>query len=241
MADEEMVRFEAVRIRTDDLTRTAQRYALLLGCAPEHADAAVVRFALVPGGIEIMPGTPGVQGLRLSSVNAGGAGAALEAARRSRFGGIDVVVDPFSSDARALDTATPTAGGFLAIDHVVVNTPDCERAIRLWRDTLGVRLALDREFPARGLRMLFFRSAGVTLEMVSPIGGGGAGDDVQHGVAYRVADVARVRARLLAAGFDVSPVRDGNKRGTLVATVRNDTEGVPTLLIEAVAADGPRA
>ena len=54
------------------------------------------------------------------------------------------------------------------------------------------------------------------------------------GVAYRVADLASVRARLLAAGLDVSELRTGNKQGTRVATVRSGTEGVPTLLIEAL-------
>ena len=70
----------------------------------------------------------------------------------------------------------------------MVNTPDPDRAVRLWRDGLGVRLALDREFAQRGLRMLFFRSAGVTLEYVSLLGGKGEGDDALDG---RVAPHAR--------------------------------------------------
>jgi catechol 2,3-dioxygenase-like lactoylglutathione lyase family enzyme len=244
MATQEMARFDAVRIGTDDLARATRGYALLLGCAPERADDGVVRFVLARGAVELAPGTPGKQMLRLASATAAGAGPALDAARAARFGGIDVLPDSPAPGATAratpLAAATPTAGGFLAVDHVVVNTTDPTRAIGLWRDTLGLRLALDREFPARGLRMLFFRSAGVTLEVVSPIGAAAAGDDLQHGVAYRVADLARVRARLLENGFDVSALRDGNKRGTLVATVRAGTEGVPTLLIEALPADDGR-
>lgn len=242
----EIVRFDAVCVRTDDVARAARRYALLLGTEPESSNVDVVRFALARGAVELVPGTPGAQALRLTATGTGGVAGerALSAAQAARFGGIDVVVDSPSAGSRAdeagrassLDTASPTAGGFLAIDHVVINTPDPERAIHLWRDALGVRLALDREFPHRGLRMLFFRSAGVTLEYVSPIGSAGTGDDQLNGVAYRVADVARVRERLLAAGLDVSEVRTGNKQGTLVATVRDQTEGVPTLLIEAAAA-----
>ena len=57
-----------------------------------------------------------------------------------------------------------------------------------------------------------------------------------NGVAYRVRDLAAVRERLLAAGLDVSDMRTGNKQGTRVATVRSGTEGVPTLLIEAIPA-----
>jgi len=244
MATQETVRFEAVRIHTDDLGRATRAYARLLGCPPERAGDDLVRFGLGRGAVELVPGTPGAQALRLACGTGTGAEAALAAARAARFGGLDVLVDPPLADtygaASQRAELTPTRGGFLAVDHVVVNTTNPGRAIALWRDTLGVRLALDREFPARGLRMLFFRSAGVTLEVVSPIGAAAAGDDVQHGVAYRVAELARVRTRLLDDGFDVSTVRDGNKRGTLVATVRAGTEGVPTLLIEALPDDDGR-
>jgi hypothetical protein len=43
------------------------------------------------------------------------------------------------------------------------------------------------------------------------------------------------RARLGAAGIDVSEVRTGRKPGTRVATVRNGTCGVPTLLVQPMA------
>jgi len=248
MATREMVGFDAVRIATDDLARATRQYGLLLGCAPERAATDLVRFALARGTVELVPGTPGAQSLCFVSPDAESA-SAIAAARDARFGGLEVLVDPHRASSagdapgRAIPSAdlAPTPGGFLAVDHVVINTPDPARAIHLWRDTLGVRLALDREFPARGLRMLFFRSAGVTLEFVSAIGAATAGDDVLNGVAYRVADVAAVRTRLLDAAFDVSPIRDGNKRGTLVATVRNGTEGVPTLLIQALPADAAGA
>jgi hypothetical protein len=73
----------------------------------------------------------------------------------------------------------------------------------------------------------------VTLEVVSPLGAAGEGDDVSYGIAYRVAGLTAWREGLLAEEVDVSEVRRGNKLGTLVATVRSHTEGVPTLLIEA--------
>ena len=90
-----------------------------------------------------------------------------------------------------------------------------ERAIALWRDRMGLRLALDREFPARHLRLLFFRSGGITLEYASPLPAPdeAAGDDRLHGVSYRVTDLAARRERLLAAGVDVSPLRRGMRRG----------------------------
>ena len=83
------------------------------------------------------------------------------------------------------------------------------------------------------LRILFFRVGGVTLEVAGPLeppAAAGAADRF-GGLAYRVADVAAARARLAAAGFDVSPVRPGAKPGTLVCSVRAGTASVPTLLI----------
>lgn len=241
----ELVRFDAVRVATDDVARAARAYALLLGAEPEHVARDHVRFTLARGAVELVHGAPGVQSLRLTRTAASGvdAEAAYELVVEEGFGGIGVVVDPFPTgpDGRpalrqhpSFEDAVPTAGGIVGVDHVVVNTPDPGRAVRLWRDGLGVRLALDREFAQRGVRMLFFRSAGVTLEYVSALGAKGDGDDVLDGVAYRVADLASVRARLLAAGLDVSELRTGNKQGTRVATVRSGTEGVPTLLIEAL-------
>jgi len=263
MAGAGVLRFDAVRIATDDVARATRAYATLLGAEPEYRTDGTPRFALVRGAVELVAGEPGAQALRFAVLrDDGDAAAALAAARDARWNGLRVatdvrvgLADHEATDARRASSsdASPPAGdpshgaalpadappGVLAIDHVVIHTPEPERALRLWRDALGIRLALDREFPARGLRMLFFRTAGVTLELVSALGtptserGAAAGDDVLNGVAYRVAGIDAWRERLLAAGLDVSEVRGGNKPGTRVATVRSGTEGVPTLLIEA--------
>jgi catechol 2,3-dioxygenase-like lactoylglutathione lyase family enzyme len=238
MPDTEVVRFDAVQVATDDLARATRAYATLLAMEPARTPAGTPRFALTRGAVELVSGAPGAQALRFAVVTRDDA--ALAAARAARFGGLRVATDgePPGDPARHAALPDDAAPGFLAVDHVVVETPDPERAVRLWRDTLGLRLALDREFPGRGLRMLFFRTAGVTLELVSALGARGgpeSRDDVLNGIAYRVAGIDACRARLLAAGLDVSEVRTGNKPGTRVATVRSGTEGVPTLLIEAVA------
>ena len=120
------------------------------------------------------------------------------------------------------------------LDHVVVLSPDLEASGTLYGERLGLRLALDRSFEARGLRMLFFRVGGVTVEVVGRLGTEpepGAPDRF-GGLAWRVPDADAARARLLGAGFDVSEVRAGHKPGTRVCTVRDRTHGVPTLLIE---------
>jgi catechol 2,3-dioxygenase-like lactoylglutathione lyase family enzyme len=140
------------------------------------------------------------------------------------------------SPAAALPFAAPHAPAAStphALDHVVVASDDLEAARRLYAGALGLRLALDRRFEARGLRILFFRLAGTTLEIAGPLAPppAPAASDRFGGLAYRVADVAAARARLLAEGFDVSEPRDGFKPGTRVCSVRSGTHGVPTLLI----------
>ena len=128
------------------------------------------------------------------------------------------------------------------VDHVVVMTVDPEAAIVLYRDQLGLRLAFDRTFEARGVRLLFFRIGGVTVELAAPLGPSDrAAPDRFWGISWRVADVDCARARLVTAGFDVSEVRPGNKSGTRVCTVRRETHGVATLLIEPARAPAAEA
>jgi hypothetical protein len=55
------------------------------------------------------------------------------------------------------------------------------------------------------------------------------------GLSWRVADIDATRARLAAAGLDVSEVRIGRKPGTRVVSVRDGTCGIHTLLVERTA------
>lgn len=125
--------------------------------------------------------------------------------------------------------------GVEALDHVVVMSPDLESSRHLYADILGLRLALDRTFEERGTRILFFRVGGVTVEVGASLSESARPHkpDRLWGLAYRVRDLEAASARLLAAGFDVSGVRKGAKRGTRVCTVRRETHGVATLLISA--------
>jgi len=120
-----------------------------------------------------------------------------------------------------------------ALDHVVIRSASLDAALTLYRDLLGLRLALDRTIA--GVRMLFFRIGGVTLELVEDATLGE--HDVLHGLAYRVRDGALAHARMLEAGLDVSPLRAGRKPGTQVFGVRGQSAGVPTLIIRDPARD----
>lgn len=126
-----------------------------------------------------------------------------------------------------------------ALDHVVVQTADPDAAKILYGEKLGLRLALDREFPQWHSRMLFFRVGGATVEVVA--GAGGSADeqapaadrDRLSGLCWRVGDAEAARARLAEEGFDVSEVRPGRKPGTRVFTLRDGSCGIPTLMLEA--------
>ncbi len=149
--------------------------------------------------------------------------------------GVPIFVIQHQSPPEALPVAAiagDEAAAIDAIDHVVVMTSDAEAVIALYRDRLGLRLAFDRTFEQRGLRLLFFRIAGITVELAAPLGAAAAPDRF-WGISYRVRDIDAARARILAAGFDVSDVRPGHKPGTRVCTVRRETHGVATLLIGA--------
>ncbi|MCV7078607.1 VOC family protein [Mycobacterium szulgai] len=120
------------------------------------------------------------------------------------------------------------------IDHAVVRTSDADAATELYRDGLGLRLALDRSFPDWGMRLVFLRVGGVTVEIAQPLSAVQlpAETDQVWGLSWRVGNADAARTRLADAGVEVSEVRPGRKPGTRVITVKDGTCGVPTLLIE---------
>ncbi|MGX1351297.1 catechol 2,3-dioxygenase-like lactoylglutathione lyase family enzyme [Bradyrhizobium elkanii] len=132
---------------------------------------------------------------------------------------------------RPLSVRTTTAS-ITAMDHVVVSTADPERAAALYGARLGLDMALDRSHPEWG-RLMFFRCGDLVVEVTHRPGKSETdAPDRLRGICWRVADIDATRARLIAAGVDVSEVRTGRKTGTRVMTVRNGTCGVPTLLVQ---------
>jgi len=100
-----------------------------------------------------------------------------------------------------------------------------------------MRSALDRTAPEWGVRLIFFRTGGLTLEIAHRMGQGEdpAGPDSFWGLTWRVGDIEAAHARLAAKGFNLSGVRTGRRAGTRVFTVRDGTMNVPTLFISGVA------
>ena len=126
------------------------------------------------------------------------------------------------------------AAAVVALDHVVVHTPNPDRALGLYGAKLGLDLRLDRANEKWGARQLFFRCGESVFEvgasLKAPVSDA---PDSFGGLAWRVADPDAVQARLAAAGFDVSEVRAGRKPGTKVFTVRDAPAGTPTLMLSA--------
>jgi catechol 2,3-dioxygenase-like lactoylglutathione lyase family enzyme len=125
-----------------------------------------------------------------------------------------------------------TPASITAMDHVVISTADPESAAALYGARLGLDMALDRSHPDWG-RLMFFRCGDLIVEVVHrPDPKADKAHDILWGLSWRVADIDATRARLAAAGVDVSDARAGRKPGTRVLTVRSGTCGIPTLLVE---------
>lgn len=132
-------------------------------------------------------------------------------------------------------SAATAAAPILGLDHVVVSSEDPERAAALYGARLGLDMALDRSHQDWG-QLMFFRCGDLIVEVVRrPVAGADRAHDKLWGLSWRVADIDATRARLVAAGVDVSEVRIGRKPGTRVLSVRDGTCGVHTLLLERAA------
>jgi catechol 2,3-dioxygenase-like lactoylglutathione lyase family enzyme len=121
-----------------------------------------------------------------------------------------------------------------ALDHVVVNTPNPDRAAALYGARLGLRLALDRSNPDWDMRLMFFRVGGLTVELAHRVSAGiGNQPDKLWGLSWRVPDIDAAHARLQEAGFAITSIRAGRRPGSRVFTVRDRTLSVPTLILSA--------
>jgi catechol 2,3-dioxygenase-like lactoylglutathione lyase family enzyme len=124
------------------------------------------------------------------------------------------------------------AAAIAALDHVVVRTPNPERAIALYAGRLGLDLRLDRSNPAWGARLLFFRCGDLVVEIAHDLKKGVSdAPDELWGLSWRTPDIARAHERLKKAGVEVTEPRDGRRPGSQVFTVKSHTANVPTLVI----------
>jgi catechol 2,3-dioxygenase-like lactoylglutathione lyase family enzyme len=122
----------------------------------------------------------------------------------------------------------------VGLDHVVINTANPERAVAFYGGRLGLRLALDRANPDWDMRLLFFRTGALTIELAHKISAGvGNQPDKLWGLSWRVPDVEAAHARLEKASFALTPVRAGRRPGTRVFSVKDGALNTPTLILSA--------
>ncbi|MEP7210268.1 MAG: VOC family protein [Alphaproteobacteria bacterium] len=143
----------------------------------------------------------------------------------------------FALQRRKDDPLTCAPSGAAAIqglDHVVINTPNPDRAAALYGARLGLRLALDRSNPDWDMRLMFFRVGGLTVELAHRVSAGiGNQPDKLWGLSWRVADIDAAHARLEKTALAITSIRAGRRPGSRVFTVRDGTLSVPTLILSA--------
>jgi len=214
--------FDRVVLEVPDVAVAAGELSVLLATDPVRADDGSTLLLLGNTSLELRQ-TEGdrasISGLVFSATADQGEG--------DLPGNIELCSGDVTSDLRG--GGTPVSD--LQVDHVVLQTRAAETCIALYRDQLGIRLALDRDMPDWGGRMLFFRTGKMTLEVIA---NAEKGPEIPSfwGVAFQCEDLDREHQRLADAGVSLSNIREGRKPGTRVATVKSHCLGVPTLLIE---------
>lgn len=215
---------------------SAAVYETLLG---RRASGGRLRTGNV--GLAFASGAPGLQSMVFATPDLDRAAKLLErrAVATTRDGnalaleghGVAIRFGVKASEAPSPVTADDTSC-VSGLDHVVVRTANPERAIAFYAGRLGLDLRLDRSNPQWGARLLFFRCGDLVVEIAHDLKKGVSdGPDRLWGLSWRVPDVAKAQARLKAAGLDVTEPRDGRRPGSQVFSVKDRTEGVPTLVI----------
>ena len=128
-----------------------------------------------------------------------------------------------------LDMDRANENNLFALDHLVLTTNKSDELINLYEKELGIRLALDQFVEKWGGRMLFFRTGQATIEVID---NKVEGNDQFWGLAWKTKDIRKKREYLIENDFNVSDVKDGRKKDTLVATVKFDEVKIPTILVE---------
>ena len=248
--------FDHVVIAVHDIAAGVAAYETLLGHAASPVvtrdDVASATISTSNLSVELMaPAGPGAARLR-AALEDGGEGLKslvfatpdIDALHRrcERVGlGPEAVIESANARSFRADTQRThgarlffmqrkdeaTGGRSPGLDHLVLRTPDPERAAALYGARLGLDMRLDRE--VMGRRLMFFRCGDAVVEIIHD---DALARDVLWRLSWRVTDADAERARLAAAGLNVSEVRAGMKPGSKVFTVRDKTCGVPTLMIQ---------
>ena len=143
-------------------------------------------------------------------------------------------VDSGTSDTSSDDASNADASNVRGLDHAVISSGNGDLTAALLGAKLQLDMRLDLTSPEWDARLLFFRCGDLIVEVFQSLSNAIAGtSDAFFGLTWRTADIDSTHKRLTELGVDVSPVRQGRKQGTKVFTIRNFTQGVPTLVLGA--------
>jgi hypothetical protein len=130
-------------------------------------------------------------------------------------GGIDGLATHRATDEPHAEAAAH-ANGVIAIDHVVVTSPDPARTVNALR-AAGLEPRRTREHGS--MHQTFFRLGRVILELVGPPQPSGSGPARFWGIAFTVADLDATAALL---GVDLGEVKAAVQPGRRIASLRKD-------------------
>jgi len=138
--------------------------------------------------------------------------------------------DQTMTDADTSSDAADHPNTAVAIDHVVVLTPDCDRTTTRFEQA-GLHARRVRRIESRSgtRRQTFFWMGDVVCELVGPDEADGDGPAAWWGMALTVQNLGAARELL---GDNASDIKDAVQPGRQVSTVRSSAQlVVPTLLI----------
>jgi hypothetical protein len=124
------------------------------------------------------------------------------------------------------DLAEPAShpNGCVAIDHVVVLSPDLARTVAAFEATgLEIRGTRDADTYGAPMRQVFFRLGEVVLEVVGAPEVSGEGEAGFFGLAHTVEDLDATAALL---GEHLGEVKDAVQPGRRIATLRHREVGM---------------
>lgn len=131
-------------------------------------------------------------------------------------------------ESEAAPAAATHPNAVVAIDHLVVMTPDCDRTTEeLGAAGLEARRVRTFEMGARQQRQTFFWLGDVILELVGEDNAHGDGPASLWGLALTTSDIDATAAHL---GDRCSPPKDAVQRGRRITTIKTRDIGVSTAL-----------
>ncbi|HJQ04478.1 MAG TPA: hypothetical protein VJ872_03485 [Nocardioides sp.] len=148
----------------------------------------------------------------------------------SEIDGVPVVADGFDTLPTETDLASGplrySTNGTVAIDHLVLMTPDLDRTLgALAGIGLEPRRHRDGELGGSAVRQVFYRLGEVVLEVVGDPEAHGEGPASIWGITFTVADIDATAALL---GDGVGRVKDAVQPGRRITTLRGRDLGIST-------------